>query len=259
MRHRAEVGVLEDDHGRLAAELEVHALHAVDGAAHHGLAGLGRAGHAHHVDLAVGDERLPDLGVAGDHAEEARGQAGLHGELGEPQGRARRRRRGLHDDGVARGERGAGLPDRHDEREVPRRDARDDADRAAREDRRVPVRERPRAGAVERAGGAREEPQVVDAERQLAVVGGRPRLAGVLDLELREVLGVGLERVGEAEQGERPLPRRLRRPLGLRGARGGGGLVDVGDARRGERRDLLLGGRVGDDGVVAACRRGTRR
>ena len=160
---------------------------------------------------------------------------------------------GLTDHCIARGERGAGLPDRHDEREVPRRDAGDHPDGPAGEDRRVAVRERPGAGAVERAGGAGEEPQVVDAERQLAVVGGRPWLAGVLDLELREVLGVGLERVGEAEQRERPLSRRLGRPLGLGGARGGGGLVDVGDARRRERRDVLLGGRIRDDGVAAGA------
>ena len=229
--HRAEVGVAEHDHRRLAPELEVHALHALHGPAHHGLARLRRARDADHVDLAVGDERLADLGVAGHHVEQPGGKPRLDGQLGKPQRRARRGGCRLQDDGIARGERGARLPDRHDEREIPRSDPGDHANRAARQDRRVAVRERAGARAVERARRAGEEPQVVDRERQLPVERRGPRLARVLDLELRELLAVSLQRIREAEQRERSLARGLRGPRRLRGTRRGRSLVDVGQAR----------------------------
>ncbi len=48
----------------------------------------------------MGDERLTDVCSAGDHVEQPVGQAGLDGELGEPQRRARSRGRGLEDDAL---------------------------------------------------------------------------------------------------------------------------------------------------------------
>ena len=53
--------------------------------------------------------------------------------------------------------------------------------------------------ALEAPRGAREEPQVVDHERDLVVAEGVDRLAGVVGLELGELVGVLLDRVGELQ------------------------------------------------------------
>ena len=67
------VHVVEHDHRRLAAELEVHALERVGRRLGDPLAGAGRAGERDHVHVGVGHERRArGLAVAGDHVEHAR-------------------------------------------------------------------------------------------------------------------------------------------------------------------------------------------
>ena len=84
-----EVDVVEHDHRRLAAELEVDALERVGGGAGDPLAGLDRAGQRDHVDVVVGDERLAGrVAVAGDHVQHALGQ-----DLGRVLGQLQRRQR----------------------------------------------------------------------------------------------------------------------------------------------------------------------
>ena len=67
-----EVGVVEDDGGGLAAELEADPLELL--AAHRGdlAAGGGRAGEGDLVDARVGDQVLADLAAAGDDVDDAR-------------------------------------------------------------------------------------------------------------------------------------------------------------------------------------------
>jgi UDP:flavonoid glycosyltransferase YjiC (YdhE family) len=63
---------------------------------------------------------------------------------------------------------------------------------------------------------APKKPEVVDRERQLTVAHHRPRLAGLLDLQTRELVGVLLHQFGEAVQDERALRRQRPSPLGAR-------------------------------------------
>ncbi len=77
------VGVVEDDHRRLAAELEVDALDAIGGDLGDVLAGVGVAGDRDHPDLRMADERVADRGAgAGDDVEDA-GRQDVGGDLGE--------------------------------------------------------------------------------------------------------------------------------------------------------------------------------
>ena len=139
------------------------------------------------------------------------------------------------------------LPDRHHERKVPRRDRGDDADRPAEQHRRVAGAELAGRGAVQRAGGGREEPEVVDRERQLTVAHHRPWLAGLLDLQPRQLVGVLLHQIGEPVQDERPLRRQRPSPLGA--GLGGGRHLGTHLARRG------IGDRVDRAAPVAGLTR----
>ena len=130
-RDRLRVGVVEDDHRRLAAELEVDALERVGGGARDRLAGLDVAGERDEADVRVLDEPLPDRdAVAGDDLQHARRQHLLR-ELDEAEEGERRLLGRLQDLDVARRERGPHLPDRHHQRVVPGADARDDPERLA--------------------------------------------------------------------------------------------------------------------------------
>ena len=77
--------------------------------------------------------------------------------------RERRRLGRLEDDRVAGRQRGADLPDRHQQRVVPGRDLGDDADGLAPDHRRVALEVLARGLALQAARGAGEEAQVVDA------------------------------------------------------------------------------------------------
>ncbi len=78
-------------------------------------------------------ERRPrGLAQAGDNVEDPIGQAGVVQEFAQPQGDERGVLRGLDDDRITGGERGRGFVERHCERIVWRRDARDNAQRFTR-------------------------------------------------------------------------------------------------------------------------------
>src|SRR5581483_6111335 len=66
-----EVGVVEDDGGRLAAQLEGDAPQALAAQRRDALAGGGAAGEADLVDVGVGDEVLAHGPVGGDDVEHA--------------------------------------------------------------------------------------------------------------------------------------------------------------------------------------------
>ena len=125
-----EVGVVEDDEGRVAAQLQAELLDRRRALRHQLLpisvepvkVSLRTIGLARHLaaDLA---------GRAGDDAEQARRQAGALGQHRQRQRRKRRLRRRLQHHGAAGGQRRAGLAGDHRIGEVPRRDRGDDADR----------------------------------------------------------------------------------------------------------------------------------
>ena len=78
----------------------------------------------------------------------------------------------------------------------------------------------PADAALEHAGRAGEEPDLVDHRRHLLRPGQPGRLAGVLDLGGDQLLGARLERVGDAQQRELALGRcRVAPRLERRGGR----------------------------------------
>src|SRR5581483_9186645 len=120
------------DVGRLPAELERDALDRPGRAFHDAAADLGASGEPDLGDVRMLDEPLADDGsLADDDVEDAFGDARLEGEVGEAERGEWRELRGLEDDRVAARERGAELPRRDVEREVPRHDQPDDAERFA--------------------------------------------------------------------------------------------------------------------------------
>ena len=161
----SRIGVVEDHHRRLAAQLEMHALQRVGCVARDQLPGVDVAGERDKPDVGVLDEPLAGRhAIAGHDLQHAVGDDVLR-ELDEAKQRQRRLLRRLEDLHVAGRERRPELPDRHHQRVVPRADAGDDADRLAPDHRRVALdvlagRTCPRAVARR----AREEAEVVGAE-----------------------------------------------------------------------------------------------
>ncbi len=127
-----EIGVGEDDVRRLAPEFERDALDGRRRAFHDSTAHLGRAGEADLRDVRVLDQTPADnRALAGDDVEDAFGDVCFERQFGEPENGKRRQLGGLENDGIAACERRADLPARDVEREVPRHDEADDAERLA--------------------------------------------------------------------------------------------------------------------------------
>ena len=124
------------------------------------------------------DEPLADRDAVAGHDLQHAGRDDLLRELDEAQQRQRRLLGRLEDLDVAGGERRPHLPDRHHQRVVPRADAADDPDRLAPDHRRVALDVLAGRLALEVAGGAGEEAEVVGRERHL-VARRHERLADV--------------------------------------------------------------------------------
>ena len=121
-----DVGVLEDQDGVLATELERAVDQSLGTAGGDALAGRGRAGEADVVGAL--DDRGADLGArARDGDPEVLGEARLAEQLHADEGGEHGLAVGLGDDRVARHERREAVRHRHRERVVPRRDDADDA------------------------------------------------------------------------------------------------------------------------------------
>ena len=240
-----DVGVVEDHDRRLAAQLEVHPLDLRGGAGRDLGAGADRAGDRDEPGRRVLDEEAAGLAVAGDDVERA-GREELGGELGQPQRALGGGVAGLEDDRVAGGEGRADLPHRHQQRVVPRRHLADDADRLATDPRRVARHVLARRLALQHAGRPGEEPELVHHRRDLLARGERLDLAGVGRLEGDQLLGVGLDRVGDLQQRLLALAGRRTSPL-AEGAVGGlVGRVDLLRPADGRLGDDLAGRRVDD-------------
>ena len=77
LRRRLDIGVLEDDEGRLAAKLHVDALERASRRTHHRLAGLAGAGQRDQAHVWMRDERHADLIAAGHDVQHAIGDVSL--------------------------------------------------------------------------------------------------------------------------------------------------------------------------------------
>ena len=254
-----DVGVVEDEHGSLAAELQMQALERVRRDPGDLLAGPDVAGERDHRHVRVAHERRAGcLAVAEDHIQDA-GREVLGADLREDRGGHRRLLAGLEYDGVAGSDRRADLPDRHRERIVPRRDLRHHADRLAADHRRVALHVLARRLALHDARRPGEEAQVVGDRRQL-LAHGRDRLADVQRLGLADLLAALVDRVGDPQQRERALARRRARPAVECALRRGDSGIDVRRARQGCTGDDRTGrgivdllGRTGAGGNEGAA------
>ena len=203
----------------------------------------------------IGERRARGFAEAGDDVDDAVRNASFRNQFAEAQRRERRLLGGLEHDRAACGERRRKLPGRHHEREVPRDDLADHADRLAQ---RIGV---PVAGAGNRNGLAlqarRPSSHVAEhVDRAADVVAARigHRLAIVERLEFGELVSVLLEQVAE-------VPDELR-AVGGRDARPRSGLerlprrvhreVDIGLVARRDVGDDLLRRRIFDlEGLAA--------
>ena len=191
--------------------------------------------------------------VGRDDVDRAGGEADLGRELGDPQHAERRLRVRLEDDGATGRERRRELPDRHEQRVVPGDDLRADADRLLQRVAEQRAADRVRA-AGDRADDRAEEAEVLDRAGQLGL-DGRDRLADVARLELRELLAVRDDRIGQRVQQAGALVRRRLPPWAVqRGARGVDCTVDVGLAGHRRAGQRLAGGRLVE--VADLARRG---
>ena len=199
LRGLLQVGVVEDDHRRLAAELEVGALELPGRGRRDLHPGPDRTGDRDQLRDLVVDQRTAGVAVTADDVEHARRQ-----ELVAQFGEQHRRRRGgvarLEHHCVAGGQGRRDLPDRHHQRVVPRRHLTDDADRLAPDPRRVAGQVLTRRPPFQHPGRTGEEPQLVDTRRHLVARGQRQRLAGVPALHLDELVRPPLHRVRDPQQ-----------------------------------------------------------
>ena len=114
-----EVGIVEDDQRRLAAELHRGVLHLRAGKRQHLAAGRHRTGHRNFCHHIVPDKPGADIAIALHYVEQPVGQAGLAVDLGKRQRRKRRVLRRLEHHGVAHGQRRRRLPAGDLDRIVP--------------------------------------------------------------------------------------------------------------------------------------------
>ena len=228
--------ILEEDVGRLAAEFQRHRndifrriLH--DEAARRRLAGEGDLG-----DPLALRQRLAGLDAeAIDDIEDA-GRQKIADHVHEDHDAHRRLLGRLQHDAIAGGERGRELPDRHQEREIPRDDLRDDAERLV-----EMIGDRIMVDLADaaflRPNAAGEIAEMIDRQRQIGALGFADRLAVVDRLDEGEKIELLLDPVGDAQKRERAL-RRRRAPPGLpRGMRGIEGEFDILGGRAGDRAD----------------------
>lgn len=237
------VGVLEDQHGVLAAELQRDADQAGGRALGDLAAGARGAGERDVVGV-LDDLGPDDRSVTEDDLEHLGGQPGLDQQVTGPERGQRGLRVGLHHEGVPGDERGQRIADGELERVVPRRDLADDTTRLPqlgdlgqrRNDTGVPLRLQVRGRPAPVVPGG-------DGDRLHLLVGVQPGLAG-LQLDEVEDLRLPLEHeVVEAEEDGGPGPDGGGGPGGLGGAGPleggrdvlGRGLGQVGQLLPGER------------------------
>jgi hypothetical protein len=131
-----QIGVVEDDEGRVAAQFHRALLDRLRGLREQHATDLGRAGEGDLAHRRVRCELAADGAcvVAGEHAEHARRHAGALRQFGQRQRRQRRLAGGFDHHRAARRQRRAGLAGDHRGREVPRRDGGTHADGLAQRD-----------------------------------------------------------------------------------------------------------------------------
>ncbi len=256
-----QVGIGEHDVGALAAELQGHPLHVLGAAGHDPLPDRGGAGEADLADIGVLHQ--PPAGVrpgAHHHVENTLGQTGLEGQLPEAERGQGRQLGRLEHHRVPTGQRRSQLPAGDEQREVPGGDQADHTQRFVEGHRHPAGHGDGVAQVLVHAAGVVVEHLDHGADLTSA---GADGLADVGRLQLRQLLGVVLDRAGQPPEQPGPIGRRDVPPGRegvLRPRHRGVDLVRAGQLLLHQE---LLGGRVEDGqaaghyGLPAATRWGT--
>ena len=202
LRGGVEVGVIEDQEGRLSAELEAHGGEVLGRRPADDARRIRRAREADAVDAGVRNERGAGFFAdALDDVQDTRGDFRLERDLGEHRRGERRPFRGLGDHGVPRRERRPDLPGEQHERRVPGGNESGDAGRLeadevrdlGRVDRLAIQFRRPVGEEADVERGARDHSRAVAGEQRAVVLG----------LNCGEDVELGEDRVGEPPEDRR--------------------------------------------------------
>ncbi len=198
---QVEVGVLEDEERRVAAELHRDAEHLVGGVGDQATADFGRSRERQLAQPRVLDQRArhPAGARRGDDVQHAGRQAGLLEHLREEQRRERGERGGLQHHGASGRDRRGDLAGGHREREVPRRDEQARTDGPLGDEQPAAAVGRGREPAGDAGGLLREPAQELRAVRDLAARLGE-RLAHLERHQERELVGASGDRLERAPQ-----------------------------------------------------------
>jgi hypothetical protein len=122
-----EIGVIEDNEGRLATQFEGKLLIGLRGGFANDAADFGRAGEGDLIDAGMFDQGLTGSRAAIHHIQHTGRQTHFDRELSESERGERGIFGGLDDDGVAGSQRGRDFPGKHEQRKIPRDDLADHA------------------------------------------------------------------------------------------------------------------------------------
>jgi hypothetical protein len=245
-----DIGIVQDDVGRLAAQFQAHPAQIVRGGLDDQLADFGRAGEGDLVDIRMrGQCRARGFAKAGHDIDYAVGKPGFQQQLAQLQAGQRRFFRYLEHHGAAGGERGAQLPGRHQQREIPGNDLAHHADRFGPDEgviftRRYQVRKGDGL-AFDLGGPAGHVVEQVGGQRHVRDAGHGEWLAIVQAFQLRQLVQMLQDQVADlvdhaaARRRAHLAPRsRQRAPCRLDGR------IDIGGIAFGHRGQLLFGGRI---------------
>jgi hypothetical protein len=247
-----DIDIGHDHDGRLAAEFERDALERSGRVAVDELADLGRAGEGDLVDIGMLDHTVAGrVSIAGDDVDDAGREACLRDQVGQAQRGERGLLGGLQHERAACRQGRRDLEAGHQQREVPRHDLRAHAYGLAE---RVAEYGAARHGVGGRrlaghlGSPARHETDLAHCCGHVDGAGHALGLAVVDRLELRELVGMCFDQVGEAIHDPLALNRRQARPAAVVERRAGRGdsTVDVLFGRINDARDLLAARRILD-------------
>src|SRR6266705_2481992 len=247
-----EVGVVEDDERRVAAELHGSLLHGLRALLEQYLADRGRPGECDFAHQGIGGHFAPDRGgAAGEHAEDTLWNSRALAQFSHRERRVRGRGRGFQDHGAARGERRARFAGDHGVGEIPRRDRRAHADRLLDDDDALVGLVSGNGVAVDALPFLREP---LDEGGAVGDLGARlrERLALLGGEDLRQVFLVRHHQVEPFAKDHGALFRGLRAPGGKRGVRRLDRAACLRRAHVGHGPEDLAGGGVVDGNRLAA-------
>jgi ParB family chromosome partitioning protein len=243
---RIDVGIVEDDERRIAAEFERQALDGRRRLSHQDAAHFRRARERQLAHDRAGRQHAANVpGVAGDNLQHACRHAGAMREFGQRECGQRRQFGRLDHDRAASGQRRRHLARDHRGREVPRGDGGAHAHRLAQRDQPFVGGRRGQHFTVHALGFLGEPLDETGGVGDLALGFGQ-RLALLARHQVGQVVGVGQHQVEPAAQDIGALLAGLCRPGFLGDFRGSNGARGLGGAQVGHPGDDLASGRVRD-------------